>query len=63
MPVDDLYAAFGEWAEDNGHVKSHKQMFGRDLRAAVAGRLKVVQLREGDQRERAYRGIGLRAAS
>jgi putative DNA primase/helicase len=61
--VDDLYKVFRGWAEDNGHTKSSKQAFGRDLRAAVAGRLKIVQLREGDQRERAYRGLGLRTES
>jgi putative DNA primase/helicase len=33
--TDDLYAAFKQWAEDNGHSKRSKQTFGRDLRAAV----------------------------
>lgn len=58
--IDELYKAFRSWAEDNGHVKSSKTVFGRDLRAALAGRLKVVQLREGEQREREYHGVGLR---
>ena len=57
--VDDLYRAWRSWADDNGHVKSSKQVFGRDLRAALGGRLKLVHLREGQDRERAYRGIGL----
>jgi putative DNA primase/helicase len=33
--VDALYAAYRSWAEDNGHIKSAKHTFGRDLRAAV----------------------------
>jgi putative DNA primase/helicase len=40
--VDDLYAAFRDWADVNGHAKASKQVFGRDLRAAMAGRLRVV---------------------
>jgi putative DNA primase/helicase len=60
--VDDIYKAFREWVEDNGHAKSTKQVFGRDLRAALGGRLKVAQLRDGDHRKRVYRGIGLRGA-
>jgi putative DNA primase/helicase len=59
---DDLYRAWRAWAEDNGHAKSSKTVFGRDLRAALAGRLRTVQLREGEDRERAYQGIGLREA-
>jgi putative DNA primase/helicase len=58
--VDELYKAWRGWADDNGHVKTSKQVFGRDLRAVFAGQLKLVQLRDGDERERAYRGIGLR---
>jgi putative DNA primase/helicase len=27
--IDDLYAAFKHWAEDNGHSKKSKQTFGR----------------------------------
>jgi putative DNA primase/helicase len=42
VPVDELYQAWRTWADDNGHVKSSKQVFGRDLRAAVPG-LRVVQ--------------------
>jgi putative DNA primase/helicase len=59
--VDDLYKAWRTWADDNGHAKISKQVFGRDLRAALGGRLKLVRLRDGDDRERAYRGVGLRA--
>jgi putative DNA primase/helicase len=60
ITVDDLYAAWRSWAEDNGHGRSSKQLFGRDLRAAVPG-LRVV--RHGtDERIRVYVGIGLREA-
>jgi putative DNA primase/helicase len=36
IEVDMLYGAFKVWAENNGHTKSSKQVFGRDLHAAVA---------------------------
>ena len=32
---DDLYARYRAWAEDNGHHRAAKTVFGRDLRAAV----------------------------
>jgi putative DNA primase/helicase len=35
IEVDMLYSAFKVWAENNGHTKSSKQVFGRDLHAAV----------------------------
>jgi putative DNA primase/helicase len=35
VAVDELYGAFKIWAENNGHAKPTKQLFGRDLRAAV----------------------------
>ena len=57
--IDALYDAFRAWAEANGHAKSTKQVFGRDLRAALGGRLKVTQPGLGDNRLRAYRGVGL----
>jgi putative DNA primase/helicase len=60
VAVDELYTAWKKWAEENGHTKVTKQVLGRDLRAALGGRLRMVQLRDGDARERAYRGIGLR---
>ena len=56
--VDTLYAAYGRWAEDNGHAKSSKQIFGRNLHAAVPG-VKVERPRDGDARFRKYTGIGL----
>lgn len=56
--VDALYAAYRRWAEDNGHVRSAKSTFGRDLRAAVPS-IKVERPRDGDARSRKYAGIGL----
>jgi putative DNA primase/helicase len=61
VPVDVLYTAWKTWAEDNGHVKSTKQVFGRDLRAAVPG-LQVARPGGHDELERArvYVGVALR---
>jgi putative DNA primase/helicase len=57
--VDDLYAAWKTWTEDNGHGRSTKQVFGRDLRAAVPG-LRIVRPRDDGGRERVYQGVALR---
>jgi len=62
IAVDDLYAAWKDWAELNGHVRSSKQVFGRDLRAAVP-RIKIVQLGSGDNRPRSYAGISLKTGT
>jgi len=62
IPVDELWEAWKSWAEDNGHHKSTKQRFGRDLRAAHA-RVRVVHARDGEERMRVYRGITLKALS
>lgn len=59
--IDDLYVAWREWAEANGHTKSNKSVFSRDLRAAVP-RLHVSQSREHDRR-RVYIGLSLRTES
>jgi putative DNA primase/helicase len=60
VPVDELYAAFKAWADNNGHPKSPKQVFGRDLRAAVPA------IRVGQpgttHRVRVYTGIALRGS-
>jgi putative DNA primase/helicase len=58
VAVDELYRAWKTWAQDNGHVGSTKQVFGRDLRAAVPG-LRVARPREDHGRERIYQGITL----
>jgi putative DNA primase/helicase len=59
VSIDELYRAYRWWSETNGHAKSTKQVFGRDLRAVMAGRLKVTQPGSGDNRQRAYEGIDL----
>jgi putative DNA primase/helicase len=56
--IDDLYRAWRAWCEDNGHPRSTKQTFGRDLRAVVP-RVQVIRPRGAD-RHRVYVGVGLR---
>ena len=59
IEVDVLYAAFKVWAENNGHKKSSKQVFGRDLHAAVPS-LRKPQQRGTEKRRRVYSGIRLK---
>ena len=56
--VDELYAAFKEWCEDNEYQKSPKAVFGRNLMAACPT---VRKARLGARTNRAYvyQGIGL----
>jgi len=61
VAIDDLYAAFKQWAENNGHSKKSKPTFGRDLRAAVPS-VSVKRPRDDADRYRAYLGIALRPA-
>jgi putative DNA primase/helicase len=56
IAVDELYAAYRTWCDDNGHPKLAKQTFGRDLRAAVPS-IAVKRPRIGE-RSRFYVGIG-----
>ena len=56
--MDSIYDAWREWADLNGQVSTSKQVFGRDLRAARPS-IKVTQPGRGDNRDRAYVGIGL----
>lgn len=56
VAVDDLWKAWRGWALDNGAVPGSKQLFGRDLRAALPA-LRVRQL--GTERQRTYVGITL----
>lgn len=58
--IDTLYAAFKQWADNNGHKKQSKETFGRDLRAAVP-MVSVTRPRDAsaDERPRHYTGIGL----
>ena len=59
--IDELYAAYKRWAEDNGHSKKEKSTFGRDLRAAASS-VKTKRPRHGqtDQRPTFYDGIDFR---
>jgi putative DNA primase/helicase len=59
ISVDKLYKAWQSWADDNGHVKPNKQVFGRNLRAAIPG-LHVTQVGPHEDRVRVYIGVGLR---
>jgi len=62
VAIDELYSAFKQWAELNGHSKKSKQTFGRDLRAAVPA-VSVQRPRDNaDGRHRVYLGIGLGAS-
>lgn len=58
ITVEEVYAAYRSWCEDNGHAKPTKQSFGRDLRAAVPS-VSVKRGREGEARFRVYSGISL----
>ncbi len=64
ITVEHLYGDFKIWAENNGHTKSTKQTFGRDLRAAFPAigmtRPRQKQPGEEDERVRIYVGIRLR---
>jgi putative DNA primase/helicase len=59
VPVDGLWAAWRRWAEDNGHRQGTKQVFGRNLRAALP-HLGLTRPRDGEVRERVYQGLKLR---
>ena len=60
VPVDDLFSAWKVWCADNGRRESGTvQTFARDVMAAVAT-LKRIQPRDGEDRYRAYEGIGLK---
>jgi putative DNA primase/helicase len=61
IPVEELWRVWREWAEDNGHGKGGtKQLFGRNLRAALP-QLKLRRLGTDEQgRERVYEGLRLK---
>lgn len=57
--VDDLYRAWVKWCKTQGRDHSGtKQTFGRDLRSVVPG-IKMVQARDGGERDRYYNGVEL----
>jgi len=58
--VSDLFSAWKTWCEAKGRKESGTEStFGRDLLAAVPS-IRKVRPREGEDRYRAYEGIGLR---
>jgi putative DNA primase/helicase len=59
---DDLYAAWKDWAERNGHRAGAKSTFGRDLRAVVP-ELGQTQPRIGGRQVWFYTHIGLAPVS
>jgi putative DNA primase/helicase len=59
VTVNDLYAEWRSWAEQNGHPPGSKITFGRDLRAVVP-ELHASQLSIDGKRVHAYTRLGLR---
>jgi putative DNA primase/helicase len=59
VDVDLLYNTYKLWAEDNGHERKSKALFGRDLRA-VSPSIRKARLWGGGEREMVYTGMGLR---
>jgi putative DNA primase/helicase len=58
-PVDDVYAEWRKWCEENGRDKpGTKQTFGRDLRAALPS-LRDGQRRDEGSRYRRYDGLAI----
>jgi putative DNA primase/helicase len=58
VDTETLYAAYKTWCEVNEHRKASRELFGRDLRAAVPSMRKV---RSGtSERHHVYIGIALR---
>jgi putative DNA primase/helicase len=60
--IDELWAAWKSWAEENGHRVSTKQLLGRNLRAAFPSiRASRPRARDGErERDPVYLGIALR---
>ena len=61
-PVDETYARWREWCDDNGHKPTSTQTFGRDLRAVIPG-LRTARPRTDNGRERRFEGIRLSPAA
>jgi putative DNA primase/helicase len=60
VTIDQLHAAWTAWCQHQGNTRvTSKQVFGRDLRAALPG-VQMTQPREGDHRVRCYVGIQIR---
>src|SRR5262249_49595287 len=56
---DLLYSAYRKWCDDNGHVKSAKATFGRDLRAAHPSIKRTRPRGDTEERIYMYEGINL----
>jgi putative DNA primase/helicase len=60
VEIDTLYEKWRNYCNIQGRDRpTTKQVFGRDLRAAVPT-LKVIQPRDGKERSRLYKGVGLK---
>jgi putative DNA primase/helicase len=57
-PVPDVYEAWKQWAEDNGHRAKSVHIFGRDLRSVVP-HLRTARPAIGGERIRVFRGLRL----
>lgn len=62
VPVDNLWAVWREWAEDNNVKPGSKQIFGRNL-LSVVPQLALTRPREDGARIRVYTGLTLRPSS
>jgi putative DNA primase/helicase len=60
VEVDLLFGAYKTWCEENEHPKASKQMFGRDLRAAVPA-VRRTRPRDGSGRHYVYTSIAIRS--
>jgi putative DNA primase/helicase len=66
-PIDEVWAAWKHWCEDNGQASSTKILLGRDLRTAIPTLRSERPRQEGDttedadttKRPRVYVGLGL----
>jgi putative DNA primase/helicase len=58
VEIDDMYSAWREWCEDNGHRPTTTQTFGRDLKSVVP-ELRVIRPRVDGGRVRQYAGVSL----
>ena len=59
--VDDLFAAWKDWAEDNGHIGGSKSVFGRNLKSAVPGLRNSEPRGTNGVRLKYYLGIGAKS--
>jgi len=57
--IDDVYTAYRNWSDEQGRRASIKQVFGRDLRAAMP-QIKTEQLWNGGSRTRTFAGLKLK---